>query len=110
MTKSKDIYTDWTPGQLRRMKRLIDAGLYYAEVGLLMGVTKNAIAGAVMRNPHLKLPREEVRRRMAEANKERAWIAPRPKRAPRSITNAPRAWTERALTERWTDRKKRRGA
>ena len=89
---------DWTLGSLRRLKRLLDAGLTYTELGRVFLTTRNSIASTVVRYG-LNLSPDEIAERQARAGKERATTGRRSVRA--------NDW-EALLTERWADRKARR--
>lgn len=89
---------DWNVGAKRRLKRYLKAGLSYAEIGVLLGVSRGAVGGAADRFG-LKMTAEQQRDHQARQAWERA------KHGRRARTE--RSWDSR-LIETWEERKKRR--
>lgn len=88
---------DWTLGKRRKLAMLLNTGLLsYTELGRVFGVSKNAIASAVLRYG-LKLTPEEVRERRRLAGETRTVHGRR----------GGSLWDEHRLTERWADRRER---
>jgi hypothetical protein len=89
----------WTLGVQRRLKRYLQSELTYAEIGLLLGVSRGAVAGAVDRFK-LNMTVEQQRDHQARQAWERAITGQRQR---------VRDWDSK-LIESWNDRKRRLAA
>lgn len=88
---------DWNVGAKRRLRRYLQSGLTYTEIGLLLGVSRGAVAGATYRF-HLQYGAEVQREYQARQAWERAQHGKR--------ANSSRYWDNR-LIETWVERKAR---
>lgn len=63
--------TDWRLGRVRKLRRLIRLGLSYTDIGRVLQISRNAVAGAVSRY-EINMTPEELQARQSTAGLERA--------------------------------------
>lgn len=89
---------DWNLGVKRRLKRYLQAGLTYSEIGMLLGVSRGSVAAAVSRFG-LKMSVEQQKEWRARQSWERAKHGSR--------ARSERDWDSK-LIETWAERKARK--
>lgn len=87
----------WTLGVKRRLKRYLHAGLSYAEIGTLLGVSRGSVSAAVAR---FGLSMTVTQQR--EWRQRQAW-----ERAKHGRRSTEKDWDSK-LVETWAERKERK--